>query len=122
MAASEARGQEVGGDEALAGQEQRATDSPDSRETRGVGIRVKVRETTRESTWTVPEDEEMKCAFFHDEQWDELHVVNKETKELLATYTRAQVFHMVSKLDRVKKRSRHCGVVSVHDVKSGSVQ
>ncbi len=77
---------------------------------------VKVRYTTRSSTWTIPELPDEKEAFFHDEWWDELHVVDQETKELLAMYTRDEVIRAASHPRRVKKRARSCGVVSVHQV------
>jgi hypothetical protein len=71
------------------------------------GIRVKVRETTREGTFTVPHSEEQKVEFFHGEEWDELHVVHQETKLLLAVYSRAQVICLISRqgVKRVKHRS-----------------
>jgi hypothetical protein len=71
------------------------------------GIRVKIRETTREGSFTVPHSEEQKVDFFHGEEWEELHVVHKETKILLAVYTRAQVFCMLARVSvrRVKHRS-----------------
>lgn len=83
---------------------------------------MKVRETTKHDSWTIPEvckddDRDRRADFFHQEQWDELHIVHKETKELLARYTRAQVFGIASKPGRKMAKTRSGGIVSVHEIK-----
>lgn len=71
------------------------------------GVRVKVRETTREATFTIPHSEEQKDEFMFGEEWDELHVVHQETKVLLAVYSRGQVVCMLCRygVKRVKHQS-----------------
>jgi hypothetical protein len=78
-------------------------------------LRVKIRETTRLDTFTVPHTSEEKYEFFHGKPgnkepvWEELHVVCKTTKQLLARYSRAQVFALTS--NNAKRAKSHCGVI-----------
>jgi len=68
-------------------------EQPSAREQASV---VKVRETTKLRTFTIPHSEDQKLEFFHgkdgstDPQWTQLHVVDQVTKVLLRVYSREE--------------------------------
>jgi hypothetical protein len=75
-------------------------------------VKIKIRETTRESSFTIPLDHERKMEFFFGTaeepcSWDVLHVVCKSSKQLLCIYTRAQVFAIVNSPRAVRRMSRN---------------
>lgn len=75
-------------------------------------VRVKVRQTTKPNTWTLPHSVDAKMEFFHGKEgstelpWEELHVVDATTKMLLAIYSRDQVIQFSTRTDsRAKSQS-----------------